>query len=362
MPFNSLTKAELARYERQIILPKLGEAGQLKLKNASALIVGAGGLGCPILQYLAAAGIGCLGIIDFDHVSESNLHRQILFNSGDIGKAKALVAAEKLQKQNPHIQIDAIVDKISPANVLEHIAPYDLVIDGSDNFSTKYLLNDACILANKVLIFGSIYDFEGQVSVFNWNGGASYRCLFPELPDPDSVPSCAEHGVIGVLPAIIGSLQAMEAIKVITGIGEPLSSKLLIFNCLSMQSQTISFSRNEKNFKITQLGSYSDYCILPPNEIRQVEASEFDSAKYEVIDIRSAEEVQSDALPNAKHIPMDEIDERLAEINKSKPVLVVCHIGERSQRVAFKLQSRYGFAHVFNLAGGIKALKTKIKI
>lgn len=355
MPFNSLNNAERARYERQMILPKLGENGQLKLKNASVLVVGAGGLGCPILQYLSAAGVGRLGVIDFDHVSESNLHRQILFSSEDIGKPKAQIAAEKLRRQNPHVQIDAIVDKISREGVLKQIADYDIIVDGSDNFSTKYLLNDACILKNKVLVFGSIYDFEGQVSVFNFSGGASYRCLFPELPDPDSVPTCAEHGVIGVLPAIIGSLQAMEAIKVITGLGEPLSGKLLMFSALTMQGQIIQFSKNEENFKLTQLGSYGDYCMLPPHEVRQLAPSDLNPETFEVIDIRSDEEVQSEALPFGKHIPMDVLGERLAEIDRNRPIVVVCHIGERSQRVAHKLQSRHGFAEVYNLAGGIKA-------
>src|ERR1035437_2494874 len=241
-PKSKMTTEEKRRYARHIILPEIGLEGQQKLKQAKVLVVGAGGLGCPVLQYLTAAGVGTLGIIDFDTVDESNLQRQVLYSTEDIGKHKAAIAKEKLEKQNPDINLVSHVAHLTSANALEIISQYDIVVDGSDNFATRYLVNDACVILNKVLVFGSIFKFEGQVSVFNYKGGPTYRCLYPEAPAEGDVPNCAEIGVLGVLPGIVGTLQANEVIKIITGIGDILSGKLLTLDALTMQFNTFTIT------------------------------------------------------------------------------------------------------------------------
>ena len=245
-----LSKAEIKRYARHLILPEIGEEGQLKLKQAKILVIGTGGLGCPVLHYLCAAGAGTIGIIDGDKVEESNLQRQILFSSCDVGKQKADVAKEKLSGQNPLIKITAYCQLLTANNALEVITEYDIVIDGSDNFATRYLVNDACVILNKILVFGSIFKFEGQVSVFNYQNGPTYRCLYPEPPSHGEIPNCAEAGVLGVLPGICGTLMANEVIKIITGTGKVLSGELLAFDALNMQFNFFKVVLNPENKKI----------------------------------------------------------------------------------------------------------------
>ena len=261
----NFSKEEVARYSRHLVLPEFNITGQRKLKNARVLVVGAGGLGAPLLQYLTAAGVSTLGIVDFDVVEESNLQRQVLFSGDDIGKPKAQAALEKLEKLNRHIKLRAYQTRLDSQNALDIIKDYDIVADGTDNFATRYLINDACVILGKVNVYGSVYRFEGQVSVFNHptqegDNGPNYRDLFPSPPPPDLVPNCAEGGVIGVLPGIIGSLQASEVIKVITGIGEPLSGKLFLFDALRFETKTVKIRKNESQKPILELIDYDLFC------------------------------------------------------------------------------------------------------
>jgi sulfur-carrier protein adenylyltransferase/sulfurtransferase len=248
-----LTNQEKARYQRQIMLPEVGEEGQLKLRNAGVLMIGCGGLGCPVLQYLTALGVGRIGIADSDTVSESNLQRQILYSMDDIGKPKVDIAKEKLLKQNPLVTVHAFPARVDAGNALKIIRDYDIIVDGSDNFATRYLLNDACVILDKPLVFGSIYMYEGQISVFNYKDGPTYRCLYPEPPIPADMPSAAVIGVLGILPGVIGVLQATEVVKIITGIGEVLSGKLLTYNALEMCFSTFCFKALPKNKQIKSL-------------------------------------------------------------------------------------------------------------
>jgi len=260
------TKDELDRYARHIVLPGVGGAGQAKLKESSVLVVGAGGLGSPILMYLAAAGIGRIGIVEMDAVDLSNLQRQVLYTTAEVGLPKAKVAKGKLEALNPHVQTDIFPFRLSSENALDILRPYTLVIDASDNFSTRYLVSDACVLLDKPLVYGAIYQFEGQVSVFNYAGGPCYRCLYPEPPKPDSVPSCAEAGVFGVLPGVIGGLMATEAVKILLGVGEPFSGKLLLYDGLSNTFRTVGFPRRQEcpvcgeHPSVTTLADYEVWC------------------------------------------------------------------------------------------------------
>jgi len=255
-----LTKQEFQRYSRHIIIPEIGIIGQEKIKNSKVLVIGAGGLGCPVGQYLAAAGVGTIGIVDFDEVDESNLQRQILFTPEDIGKSKAEVAAQKLKKQNPNLQFTIYNLQFTSANSLDIIKNYDIIVDGSDNFPTRYLVNDSCVILGKPLVSGSVFKFQGQVSVFNYKNGPTYRCLFPEPPNSDDVPNCTEIGVLGVLSGIIGTIMANETLKIILEIGKVLSGKLLVMDTLSLTMQTLSFRRNPKNLNIKNLIDYQVFC------------------------------------------------------------------------------------------------------
>ena len=265
----TLSEQEKNRYSRHLLLDKVGLEGQLKLKNAKVLVIGAGGLGSPVLLYLTAAGVGTIGIVDFDLIEESNLQRQVLFNAKDIGKSKAITAQEKLQLQNPLIKINAYDFALTNKNAIDLFEEYDIVIDGTDNFNTRYLVNDACVLTNTILVYGAIYKFEGQVAVFNYLNGPTYRCLFPEPPKKGSVPSCSEVGVLGVLPSLIGSMQANEAIKIIIGIGKTLSNNLLIYNSLTNSQTEVAI---EKNFNLESIGiktradfeeyNYPEFCSI----------------------------------------------------------------------------------------------------
>lgn len=357
-----LSKEELKRYNRHIILPEFGKEGQVKLKNSRVLVVGAGGLGCPVLLYLTAAGVGTIGIIDDDKVDESNLQRQVLFDSNDVGYLKAEAAVQKLTVQNPNIGFEVCTERLTSENAIALISNYDLVVDGSDNFQTRYLVNDACVLTNKPFVFGSIFKFDGQVSVFNYNNGPTYRCLFPEPPSAGEVPSCSQVGVIGVLPGIIGTLQATEAIKVLTGIGEPLVGKLFHFDALTMQSTVFQFEKNTE-IVVTELIDYDVFCgvekVAISEEVASITSSELSILMgikpVCLLDVREDFELDICKIGDAQHIPLAEVSGRVAEINRDEQVVVYCHHGMRSAIAIKLLKQEYGFTNLVNLEGGIHA-------
>lgn len=324
---------ELKRYDRQIILEELGISGQQKLKSSSILVIGAGGLGCPLLFYLVAAGIGKIGITDHDEVDESNLQRQILFNTNDIGKNKAEAAAEKLQLLNPYVNLSAHPYKINPENASSLIAAYDLVIDGSDNFRTRYLVSDTAKALNKPLISGSIFKFEGQVSVFNYKGGPDYRSLYPEPPMPDEVPNCGESGIIGPLAGITGSIMANEAIKVISEFGTPLSGKLLIFNALNNDTQIFSFDKATEKMQENPIKS------KPANAIQitmqQMKEWEANDESFCLIDVREHYEFEEFNIGGI-NISLYELKDKIAGIPPVKKLILCCQSGTKS-RIAAKL-------------------------
>ncbi len=332
------------RYSRQVKLPQVGTDGQEKIGRVKALIVGMGGLGCPAAQYLAAAGVGSLGLIDHDRIDWTNLHRQILYGPADIGKYKAEVASQRLAQQNNNTHIATYMEELTPENALRIIEPYDVIIDGTDNFQSKYLINDACLLAGKPWVYASIYKFEGQLSVFNFQHGPTYRCLFPKFPQINI--SCAETGVIGVLPGILGTYQAAEVLKIVLGIGNVLSGKLKIINTLSMQEQMITFQRNEG--EVNQ--------ILERGIIAESINCNFSDPDKTYLDVREFHE-----QPNPDHevvlkIPLNQLQERYSEIPSEKTVHVYCQSGVRSRKAIQFLQEKYGFKNLINVEGGIQSL------
>jgi len=340
------------RYSRQTILPEVGEQGQQKLKNASILMIGAGGLGCPVLLYLAAAGVGRIGIVDVDKVDITNLHRQVLYTMEDEGKMKAEVAARKLIALNPEINIDVYPVWLSKENVLDIFSKYDIIVDGSDNFATRYLVNDACVMLNKPLVFGSIFKFEGQVSVFNYQNGPTYRCLFPEAPAAGEVPNCSEIGVIGVLPGIIGSLQANEVIKIILEIGDVLSGILLMYDALSNAFHQLNVARNPNTATIKELGNYEEVCLTSPN----IDKKTFDQWKargisFQLIDVREPNEYEQKNI-GGELIPLNTLSSQLARIRTDIPVIVHCQMGGRSRNAVDFLYGK-GFKNVYNLKNGL---------
>lgn len=355
-----LSPQELKRYNRHIILPEFGLSAQEKLKNARVLVVGAGGLGCPILSYLTAAGIGTIGIIDDDTVDESNLQRQVLFDTNDIGHLKAEAAVSKLSAQNPNIGFEVCTERLNNTNAIQLFSNYDLIIDGSDNFQTRYLVNDACVLTQKPFVYGAIFKFDGQVSVFNLNNGPTYRCLFPEPPSPGEVPNCSEIGVIGVLPGIIGSLQAAEAIKVISGIGKPLSGKMKHLDVLTMESNIFSFSKNNE-IDITELINYDSFCgIETPtkdNDIKSVSTKELSVIMGMfptlIVDVREPHELEICKIEGSLHIPLNTIPTRVADIPKDQKIYVICHHGMRSASAIKFLQENFQYTQLYNIEGGI---------
>ena len=369
-----LNKEEIARYSRHLLLPEIGITGQEKFKKAKVLVIGAGGLGCPALQYLTAMGIGEIGIVDFDKVEESNLQRQILYSVEDIGKLKTEVAISKLSKQNPFVKFNSYPFRLDNQNALILFSEYDLIIDGTDNFATRYLVNDACVLINKPLVYGSIYKFEGQVSVLNYStgegkSGPTYRCLFPIPPISGSVPNCSEIGVLGILPGIIGTLQAAEAIKIIAGIGEPLSGKLLLFDALSMSFQIIEIARNNewinqapKNKEEFLKTDYEYFCGNRNIEssIKSISVNELkliieNKADIQLLDVREPfEHPQVDSLIDLQ-IPLSELSSNSHLISKNKKIIVFCKSGVRSKRAIEVLENEFGFTNLHNLEGGIMA-------
>lgn len=344
-----LSEEEKDRYSRHLILDGFGEEAQLKLRSSKVLVIGAGGLGSPALLYLAAAGVGTIGIIDDDTVSESNLQRQVLFSSEDVGDAKVFVAEQKLELQNPYIAIESYYGRITKENALSIIEGYDLVLDGSDNFATRYLLNDACVILNKPLVYGAIHKFEGQVSVFNYKNGPTYRCLFPEPPSEGEMPACGEIGVIGVLPGIIGTWQATEAIKIITGIGEPLSGKLLSFDLLTNAVSAIEFEPNPENKNIKSLGEYEISCVndtLSYAILKQI----IEEQDIQLIDVRERKEYEEKNL-NGINIPMTELERRIAELNPDLLTVVHCKSGVRSKQAIQIIKEYYPEIEIYDLVG-----------
>ena len=349
------------RYARHIALDEVGESGQQKLLNAKVLVIGAGGLGCPALQYLAAAGVGSIGIGDGDTVDESNLQRQILYTNSDVGRLKVEAAKERLNALNPNVSIAIYPENLKAENALAIIQDYDFVIDGTDNFAARYRVNDACVKLNKPFVYGAIHKFEGQVSVFNFNDGPTYRCLFPENPQQSQIPNCEEVGVIGVLPGVIGTLQATEVIKLILGIGEPLSSKLKLINLLTNSEQIISFSRNEeqvsKAMEIDLSQSYTDEScaygerILPNELMGWLEQNR----SVNILDVREAHETPKLNHPSVISIPLGQIPSRTVEIPTNQPLVVVCQHGIRSQS-AIEFLKNHSFPNkLINLEGGMAA-------
>jgi molybdopterin/thiamine biosynthesis adenylyltransferase/rhodanese-related sulfurtransferase len=363
-----LSPEETHRYSRQILLPEFGTQGQYKLLNTKVLVIGAGGLGSPALLYLAAAGIGRLGIIDFDVVDISNLQRQVLFTTADVGKPKAQLAVDRVRAINPSVKTDVYVEQLTSANALSILSKYDLILDGSDNLPTRYLVNDACILLKKTLIYGAVFQFEGQASVFNQllpdgTHGPNYRDLFPQPPPPDMVPSCSEGGVLGVLPGVIGTLQASEAIKVITGIGSTLSGRLLLYDGLDFSIRTVNIRKDEsnpisgKNPSITSLIDYGAFCnpikhqSIPEISVQELKKMMISGIKFQLIDVREPSEVAIVSLQGL-NIPLKKLNVEISTISKEIPVIIHCKSGGRSASAVRTLQAQ-GFTNVQNLEGGI---------
>ncbi|MDZ4785834.1 MAG: molybdopterin-synthase adenylyltransferase MoeB [bacterium] len=364
-----LTKEELQRYSRQVMLSELGEPGQLLLKQSSVLVVGAGGLGCPVLLYLAAAGIGRIGIVDGDTIDISNLHRQVLYTEEDIGKVKAEIAAQKLRIINPHIKIENFNENLSVLNANSLISRFDLVIDCSDNYETRYLVNDSSVINDKPFVFGAIYKFEGQVSVFNYtniNGikGPTYRCLFPQPPPKDFIPSCSEIGVIGILPAVVGSLMATEAVKILSKIGELLSGELLTFNLLRSEFSKVKFVRNNEDAIIKEIKVNPNKCNMNNIRNKSITVQELknllnDGEDIQIVDVRETEEYLICNI-GGDLIPLSSLPENCSKISKTKRVVVHCHHGMRSQNAIQWLSQNMGLTNLENLTGGIEAWSVEI--
>jgi adenylyltransferase/sulfurtransferase len=347
-----LTSQEQEQYSRHILLDEVGEEGQHRLKMAKVLVIGAGGLGCPVLQYLAAAGVGTIGIVDGDAIDQSNLQRQVLYSHNDIGKNKAQNAADKLAQLNPYITFEVYPENLSTKNALDLFKTYDYIVDGTDNFQTRYLINDAAVICNKPVIFGSIFKFEGQVSVFNFNGGPTYRCVFPEPPKPGTTPNCSEIGVLGILPGIIVAFQANEAIKLICKIGEPLSGKLLTYNALNATQQTFNIFKNNEIF-ITQLEDNYDVFCGYSNDITEIDLNQIRHNEHHLIDVRTYKERAENHI-GGLHIPLDEISKRINEIPKNQNLVVYCKSGKRSL-AAIQILTKNGWPkeQLINLKNGI---------
>jgi adenylyltransferase/sulfurtransferase len=380
-PLPELTGEETTRYARHLVLPEFGEEGQRRLKAARVLLVGAGGLGSPVALYLAAAGVGTLGLVDFDVVDASNLQRQILHGTPDVGRPKVESAQSRLKAINPNVAVEAHHVRFSAANALELAGAYDVVVDGADNFGTRYLVNDACVMTGKPNAYGAIFRFEGQASVFGAPGGPCYRCLFPEPPPAGLVPSCAEAGVLGVLPGLIGTIQATETIKLITGIGTPLAGRLIIYDALQMSFRELRLKKDPAcpvcgtDPTVRELTEDETFCGVPPQaeETPAVPQAELDfnitvddlKARMDrgdapfLLDVREPFEHQLAALPGAVLIPMGEIPARQQALDPDEEIVVYCHHGIRSANVTAFLR-HHGFSRARNLQGGIDRWATTI--
>ncbi|MDE3084237.1 MAG: molybdopterin-synthase adenylyltransferase MoeB [Verrucomicrobiota bacterium] len=372
----SFSPRELQRYQRHLSLAGFGVEAQQKLKRSSVLVIGAGGLGCPALLYLAAAGVGRIVIIDDDRVDISNLQRQVLYTEADAGQLKVEAAARRLRALNPSINIEPRAERFIRANALDLVRSVDVVIDGSDNFPTRYLVNDACVLAGRPFVYGAIQGFEGQLSVFNWSGGPTYRCLFPEPPAAGAVPNCAEAGVLGVLPGLIGAAQACEAIKLLTGIGESLSGRLFLWDALMMTTHSVALTVDPRSRDICELPpeGYGETCLpsiaLAKEGILRSSIEEIDVSrlldrlgygqKQQFIDVRQSwERSMHGVIEPSVHLPLDELEKgavhSLTQLDPSMPTVVYCASGVRSLRGAQLLRERHGFHHAVSLRGGFKA-------
>ncbi len=350
-----------SRYHRQTILPEIGASGQEKLTASKVLVIGAGGLGCPILQYLVAAGVGTVGIVDFDSVEVSNLHRQVLYGEHSIGKNKALTAKNYLTNLNPEIIIHAYPEKLTPKNAISLFSQYDIIVDGTDNFATRYLVNDACVITNTPLVYGAIFKYEGQVSVFNYQKGPTYRCLFPQPPKAGSVPSCSEIGVLGVLPGIIGSMQANEVLKIILGIGDVLSGKLMMYDSLSAKFSTFSIPRVDAEISKVlaakadfEAKDYDLFCGIKKS-IEIVAKDVFQLEDIQCIDVREAHEQPKIKSLHPICIPLGTLKEQLNMLDTERETIVFCQSGFRSKK-AVALLLEQGFKNVSHVKGGAVAL------
>lgn len=364
-----LSENETNRYHRHLLLPQFGKDGQIKLKSSKVLLVGIGGLGSPTAIYLAAAGVGTIGIIDPDIVDYSNLQRQVIHFTSDVGRPKIDSAKEKILKINPEIQVKTYQEYLSKDNALKIIQEYDLIIDGTDNFSSRYLINDACVLSNKPFIYGGVFRFEGQCSVFNYNNGPCYRCFFQEPPDQNEMPSCAEAGVLGILPGIIGLLQSNEAIKLLSQIGEPLSGMLLLFDALATNFRKIKIKKDPNcpmcsmNATIHELHEYREDCQMnQPND--EINVSELNSILQKnpetyLIDVREQQEWDMGHIDNAILKPLSNFEDIWQDIPKDKPVYVYCKMGGRSRHAVEFLKTKE-YKNVFNVTGGFDAWCTEI--
>ena len=371
-----LTNEEISRYSRHLIMPEVGLEGQKKLKNAKVLCIGAGGLGSPLALYLAAAGVGKLGILDFDVVDFSNLQRQVIHSEKTIGELKVESAKNRLLELNSDIEIQTYNERFTSDNAMDIVKDYDIVVDGTDNFATRYLTNDACVLLGKPNVYGSIFRFEGQVSVFDAERGPCYRCLYPEPPPPGLVPSCAEGGVLGILPGVVGTLQASEVVKLIIGQGDPLIGRLLFMDVLEMEPRILKLRKNPDcpvcgdNPTITELIDYEEFCGIGRGELGEEEVKEQEPVKVKeitveefrvkkesngeilLIDVREPHEYEICNIEGSKLIPLGDIKEKSEELNPDAEIIVHCHHGGRSMKAATILKEK-GFKNVVNLKGGI---------
>lgn len=355
-----LSQPETNRYSRHLLIPEFGIEGQLRLKNAKVLVIGCGGLGSPVLLYLAAAGIGTIGLIDNDLIDDSNLQRQILFDTESVGKPKVEAATARLQALNPYINLIPHALYLDASNALGLLTDYDLIVDGSDNFQTRYLVNDACVILGKPFVYGAIHRFEGQVAIFNYQNGPNYRDLFASPPPPELAPNCAEAGVLGVLPGIIGCLQANEAIKLLAQIGEPLTGRLFVIDALTLTSRTIRIPKLPDSPKITELIDYEAFCIVSSSEniiemsVQELQKLIETNADFQLIDVREANEY---ALANigGELMPLSELENFVVNIDRHKTVVIHCQAGSRSRKAINYLTDNHGFTNLKNLTGGYMA-------
>jgi len=373
----TLGKDEVLRYSRHLIMPEVGMEGQLKLKQAKVLCIGAGGLGSPLALYMAAAGVGKLGMVDFDVVDYTNLQRQILHGTSDVGRSKLDSAAATLEEINPNVEVVRHETRLTSANALELFADYDIIADGTDNFATRYLVNDACVLSGKPNVYGSIFRFEGQASVFATREGPCYRCLYPEPPPPGLVPSCAEGGVLGVLPGIVGAIQALETIKLIIGRGEPLIGRLLLFDALGLKFRELKLRKNPEcpacglHPTIDHLIDYDEFCgirgqeeantVSQIPEVTPVELKQMmdEGRDFRLVDVREPHEYDICSIPGSVLIPLGDVPARMNELDSAQQIVVHCRSGARSAR-AVEFLRKAGFARIHNLKGGILAWSDQV--